>query len=116
MPRPTKWRKVCSEPRGKTFGPVPGRREGREKIIMTVDEYESIRLIDHEGLTQEECAAQMDVARTTVQAIYKKARKKLADSIVNDKMIIVAGGDYKICEEDEKCMRGVCPKRKSEDV
>ena len=41
---------------------------------MTVDEYEAIRLIDLLGFTQEECAKQMSVARTTVQGIYAEAR------------------------------------------
>ena len=45
---------------------------------MTVDEYESIRLIDLEGLTQEEAALQMEVGRSTVQSIYNSARRKLA--------------------------------------
>jgi len=65
---------------------------------MTVDEYEAIRLIDLEGLTQEECAKQMNVARTTVQGIYAEARKKLARSLVDGKILLIEGGEYRLCE------------------
>jgi predicted DNA-binding protein (UPF0251 family) len=67
-------------------------------IKMTVDEYEAIRLIDLEGFTQEECARQMNVARTTVQGIYAQARKKLADSLVNGRVLVIEGGEYQLCD------------------
>ena len=69
--------------------------------MMTVDEYETIRLIDQLGLTQEECAEQMKVARTTVQGIYNDARKKLADVLVNAKKLVIEGGDYVLCDGQE---------------
>jgi predicted DNA-binding protein (UPF0251 family) len=65
---------------------------------MGVDEYEAIRLIDFEGFTQEECAARMNIARTTVQGIYETARKKLADTVVNGKILHIAGGEYRLCD------------------
>lgn len=64
---------------------------------MTVDEYETIRLIDLEGFTQEECAQQMNVARTTVQGIYAEARKKVASSLVHGKVLWIEGGEYQLC-------------------
>jgi len=69
---------------------------------MTVDEYETIRLIDLQGFTQEECAKQMNIARTTVQGMYNDARKKLAESLVNGKVLRIEGGDYKLCDGLEK--------------
>ncbi|MDD3109869.1 MAG: DUF134 domain-containing protein, partial [Eubacteriales bacterium] len=68
MSRPMKGRNVCNLPRNDRFGPLGRRNEQNGEIIMTVDEYETIRLIDEVGLTQEECARQMNVARTTVQS------------------------------------------------
>jgi hypothetical protein len=48
----------------------------------------------------------MNVARTTVQGIYSDARKKIAESLVNGKVLRIEGGDYKLCEGDEKCCNG----------
>jgi len=98
MPRPMKWRKVCGLPESNRFGPLDQSAEGKRLINMTVDEYEAIRLIDLEGFTQEECAKQMDIARTTVQGIYKEARRKLAQSLVECKVLHIEGGEYKLCE------------------
>lgn len=96
MPRPQKKRYVCRLPEISEFSPK--ENPCGEKVVMTVDEYESIRLIDYEGGMQEECAMQMNVARTTVQGIYNSARKKLADAVVNGKKLVIEGGDYVLCE------------------
>lgn len=98
MPRPKKWRKVCSLPESSRFGPLDVPAGCENAVNMAVDEFETIRLIDLEGLTQEECAAQMDIARTTVQGIYNEARRKIAESIVNGKVLIIGGGEYRLCD------------------
>jgi predicted DNA-binding protein (UPF0251 family)/predicted Fe-Mo cluster-binding NifX family protein len=83
------------------FGPE--NRLYDDIVNMTVDEYETIRLIDSIGLTQEQCANHMEVARTTVQAIYANARKKLAACIVDGKTLVIEGGEYRINECRKEC-------------
>lgn len=107
MSRPLKCRRICSLPQNTTFGP-----ENSKVIVnMSIDEYETIRLIDLELLTQEECAIRMNVARTTVQSIYSSARKKIADCLVNNHCLKVDGGDYEICKFSGKhCNKNCCKK------
>lgn len=108
MPRPKKWRRVCGLPKVNKFGPL-GMRGNTSFITMTVDEYETVRLIDLEGLKQEECAINMNVGRTTVQSIYESARKKIADSLINGKKLIIEGGEFRLCGiETQSCGRRNC--------
>lgn len=108
MPRPRKWRQVCCLPDSNRFGPLDVPAD-QDFVTMTVEEYETIRLIDQEGLTQEECAKLMNVARTTVTGIYNGARKKIAESLVGGKVLRIEGGDYKLCEDQHPhCGRGGC--------
>ncbi len=106
IPRPRKWRNVCCLPQNDQYGPLHQIIEPEHTVNMTVEEYETIRLIDLLELTQEECSAQMNVARTTVQAMYLSARKKIAESIVNGKKLFIDGGNYKLCEKpDQDCRK-----------
>lgn len=109
MARPTKRRRVCGLPRVAEFGPQSCK--DAERLVLTVDEYEVIRLVDLLGYTQEECAEQMHVARTTVQSIYDNARHKLADALVNGKMLTVSGGSYEICPKAQGCCGKNCGDR-----
>ena len=113
MPRPRKWRKVCCLPESSQFGPLDSTANADNCVHMTVDEYETIRLIDLEGLTQEKCASRMNIARTTVQGIYNEARKKLAESLVNGKVLWIEGGEYRLCDGNGTgCGGGGCRKRR----
>lgn len=106
MARPPKCRFVCSMPEHDSFAPAV--QTNNSEIVMTLDEYETIRLIDFEGMEQESCSRQMDVARTTVQAIYTSARKKLADCLINGKSLRIAGGDVTLCNASQSQACKIC--------
>ena len=96
MPRPRKYRKVCHYPQTLSF--LPGEDAADlEPVLLTVDEYETIRLIDREGFSQEQCCSFMEVARTTVQQVYASARKKIAAALVDGRPLLIGGGDYRLC-------------------
>lgn len=97
MPRKVKCRKVCHYPQTLEFLPQNNNPQEQEPIVLTVDEYEAIRLIDRRGMSQEQCAAFMQIARTTVQRIYEMARKKLADFVVEGRPLRIEGGDFRLC-------------------
>lgn len=99
MARPPKCRCIGGYPDFWSFSPDDEGRE--EPVVLSLDEYETIRIIDWMGQTQEECAQAMQIARTTVTSIYESARKKLADALVNGRRIIISGGSYRLRETEE---------------
>ena len=110
MPRPTKCRRVCYFPEVLEFSPT-GAVSGKP-IVLTVDELESIRLIDKENLSQEECGAQLGVGRTTAQKIYETARKKIADALVLGCALKIEGGEFQLCSGSaDFCYKKDCIKR-----
>ena len=114
MARPRRCRRICTEPDYDSFRPE-GILTG-EKINMTVDEYETIRLIDLEKFTHEQCAQRMNISRTTVTEIYESARYKLADSLVNGKILGISGGRYQLCDGTASFCCGRKCKRNSSSV
>lgn len=109
MARPAKAKRICGMPSWERFGPLD--ESAGKQGEMTLEEYEAIRLIDYLDCTQEECAAQMGVARTTVQAVYQSARKKLAVMVVEGGCLSISGGSYEICPGAAGCCKKDCGKR-----
>ena len=119
MPRPRRCRRICSEPEFEKFSPSEAADTG--SVVLTLDEFEVIRLVDLEKQTHEQCAKQMDISRTTVTEICESARQKIADCLVNGKNLIISGGNYRLCEGGavkccgKKCTRaanpGNCPEK-----
>ena len=101
MPRPVRVRRVCEEPKYTRF--VPTGADKIESQVLTIEEYEVIRHVDYQKMTHEECAKQMDISRTTVTEIYETARFKVADALINGKVLCIEGGNYRVCEGTGCC-------------
>ena len=97
MPRKQRCRWIEGYPDHWEFSPE--EVSNKEPIVMTLDEFETIRLLDREGLTQEQCAEKMGIARTTVTAIYESARRKVADALVDGKQLLIRGGNYRLNDQ-----------------
>ena len=101
MPRPCRCRRIGGYPDHWAFSPEDASREA-EEISLSLEEYETVRLIDREGLTQEECAWRMGVGRTTVTAMYTSARTKLARLLVDGCRLRISGGNYRLAPSSDE--------------
>lgn len=93
MPRPKRPRHIFSSPEITSFRP-DGVHAGDE-IILSLEEFEAIRLIDYEGMDQTQAANVMNVSRQTVGRILKAGRFKLSKTIVDAHILKVQGGCYR---------------------
>lgn len=100
MPRPNKPKCVKKMPVCQMYYPA-GREQSCHEIEMSVEEYETLRLLDYQGMTQAQCAKEMGIARATVQSLYTEARKKTARFLVEAAGLRIRGGNFCI-EEQEK--------------
>ncbi len=96
MPRPRRCRRIWFEPNVTYFKPAGVRMTDLEESILTVDEFEAIRLKDLEGLDEDTSAKKMNISQPTFNRLANSARKKIADAIVNGKAIKIFGGTYKL--------------------
>lgn len=94
MPRPRICRRINSSPYTTYFKPAGIRIIDLEESVLSVDEFEAIRLKDLEVMEQEKAAESMGISQPTFHRLLVSARKKIADAIVNGKSIRIAGGNY----------------------
>lgn len=109
MVRPIKNRIVMFNPDVTYFKPRGIPMVELEEVCLTVDEREAIRLADLLDMSHEEAGRQMGVSRATFGRIIQRARKSVADALINGKAINIQGGNYNIVNEKRKF---ICPKCK----
>jgi predicted DNA-binding protein (UPF0251 family) len=103
MPKPKKDRYVMYPPQVVLFKPQGIPAYMLDQVVMSVDEYEAIRLIDSLGLDQEQAAKKMRVSRATCARIIESARKKSAEALTQGKAIRIEGGSFVIGRNRYRC-------------
>lgn len=58
---------------------------------MELAELEAFRLVDMEGLSQEEAGLRMNVSRGTIWRLVQSARKKTAKALTEGRSLQIAG-------------------------
>ncbi|MCK5822906.1 MAG: DUF134 domain-containing protein [Bacteroidales bacterium] len=104
MARPEKDRIVLNPPLFSEFKPVGVPSNTLIQVLLTLDEYEAFRLSDYLGLSQLEAAREMEISRPTFTRLIEKARKKIADFIVQGKVLTIEGGNIHFRRNIIKCL------------
>lgn len=78
------------------FKPAGIPASSLEEVVLPVDELEAIRLVDLEGMYQEQAAEEMGVSRQTVGRILESAHKKIAQVLVHGMALRIEGGEVEM--------------------
>jgi len=105
MARPQKCRKICNPPKMKGFKPYGMPMCKIEPVILKLEEYESIRLVNYDRLPQDQAAIQMNVSRPTFTRIYNIALELIAKAFVEGKAIEIEGGNYELEKDWYRCKK-----------
>ena len=101
--RPKKTRWIKCDPGERCFRPRCRPKGKLQGVILSLDEFETLRLCDLQELDQHAIALRMKVHRSTVSRILASARAKISDALVNFKAIKVEGGCCEI--RSKKCKK-----------
>ncbi len=107
MGRPFSCRRIAGRPAASIFKPVGIPVRELEEVVVTLDEFEAMRLASLDGLYQEQAAAQMKISRPTFSRIIEAAHRKVADALVHGKALRIEGGPVQIgrrrcCREHDR--------------
>ena len=92
MPRPRIRRRIRGRPSSFYFKPAGIRMIELEESVLTIAEFEAVRLVDLNEVSQDKAGKNMQVSQSTLSRILKSGRKKIADAIVKGKAIRIENG------------------------
>jgi len=96
MTRPKCCRKIACVPDINYYKPKGIPSSLLQEVVLTLDEFEAIKLADFEGLYQEQAADRMDISRQTFGRIIDSAHRKIADVLIHGKALKIEGGEVRV--------------------
>jgi len=94
MPRKKLHRMVTREPPVSVFKPAGIPAMDLDEILITIDEFEALRLADFEGLSQRDASIEMHISQPTFNRVLSSARHKVATALVQGYVLRIEGGRY----------------------
>ena len=104
MARPEKKRNVLAPPAFNNFKPAGIQMSKLGSVTLTLDEYEALRLADYDKLEHSEAATAMEISRPTFTRLIAKARYKIAQLIVEGKVLQIEGGSVHFAQNIIVCL------------
>ena len=104
MGRPEIHRRVTAPPPFSRFKPAGVRAMRLEEVNLTLDEYEALRLADYDGMDHAAAAKTMSISRPTFSRLIARARKKVAELIVDGRALVIDGGQVHFSENLIRCI------------
>jgi predicted DNA-binding protein (UPF0251 family) len=89
----------------KGFGPFGMVSCTRGSVRLKYEEYESLRLVNYEMMSQDRASEKMNISRPTFTRIYNKALNQIAKAFIEGKSIEIEGGNYKFDKEWYRCRK-----------
>lgn len=108
MARPVKPRLVRESPKADYYKPRGIPLVDLEEVSVTIDEMEALRLVDLEGMYQEDAAREMGVSRQTLQRMLTESRARVVEALVGGKALRIEGGSYILREGSGQYRCGRC--------
>ncbi len=103
MPRRKLLRTLDELPIIKGFRPIWMRANYRQAIVINLEEYEALRLIDYEKMIHEQAAVTMNVSRPTFTRMYESARHKMSTALVEGRSLLIEGGNVLVQKSHWYC-------------
>jgi uncharacterized protein len=105
MARPQKCRKISYPPKMVGFKPYGMPMCKIDPVILKLEEYESIRLVNYDKLPQDQAAIRMNISRPTFTRIYNNALEQIAKAFIEGKAIEIEGGNFEMDKEWYRCRK-----------